>query len=394
MLSRAPLEFFLPAFSNHLPLVPQDIPVLLKTFPPYVVHAQGLDLDTTGLMIADAIVMDRAAVDHVMDSERTYLRPMARTIRQLQGSGRLRVVDYGEAARSFSANLAAWVDLQLDHPPHWLPEVREHVAADISSAIEQITAIGPMADLKRETLPFGILCYLAKTSDRLNTHDVAGVRRLVLSHRGRYSAADLDVLREVMRPYVTQTAFDQMLGQKLQMPFLPWESDQPFHRKVAVPEVPAAVGRHITKAQLEETRRLFATVIPQLRLHTVDELLEFLSHRGAVRALRLAVQRSVRDDFKLTASNIEALKDELILAIADGSRREKVFKICFALLGLTAGHVTDLGKAAMEGVHFILDLLDFTVDERIERNAHRKISWYMELQKMARERQRKEARLK
>jgi len=351
-----------------------------------VLHPEGFDLDASALLISDRLVIDRAAYDYIRDPERRYLAPMAASLHRLGDADRLRVEDFGALANSFQSELTHWVERQLESPTHWLTELRAHIFADLPSSREQATVIGSSADARLESIPFGVLCYLRQQGDRIRLADAERIRKLVVDGRYGYTVNEQVVLREVARPYVLQTAFDKLISQKLSMPFVMWESDKPFHTKVGPPEIVQSLGRKITRDQLEETRRVFADVIPELRPISVDEILEFIRHPAAAAALRRAVQRSVRRETQLNRSSIDALKNELILSTEAGAKRSKVVKALFALLGLVASaggtHYAGLGEAAVEGMHLVLDLLEFAVDERSERNVRARFGWYIELLKI------------
>jgi hypothetical protein len=394
------VEAMLPSWGDHLPGVPDNIPRMLKTFPTYVVRGNALDLDESSLYLADRLIIDEGAFDYITDHSRTYLRPMARSLRRLLDEGRLRKEDYRERAKAFEKTLLSRVNLLIeDGPTYWRPQFIAQFEKQRKVQEEQIEVLGKFSLRKYDEQPYGVITALCKGSGRVSSTEIASLNNLLNSRKNRYSSTELDALREVYRFYITQTLFDGYLSKLLKAPLVAWPAQRPFYDKMSWPLADQPVGKTITQEELDECRRIFAEVIPQLRLASINETVEFLKRPRVRKSLKLSIQRSARGDCFLTPEMIERIKDEIIICYEQLKDKRSGLRIqfLFAKLGIIASGYSILhslvetyGHWIKESMEIMADLSESAWDGAMERNAQSRYEWYLFFLKMAEQRQRDE----
>jgi hypothetical protein len=335
--------------------VPDDIPVRLKIFPPYVEKPNGLDLDLSGLTLADKVVIDQFAYDYVCSSYNFFLAPMAASLRLLRSKGQLSIEDYSTHQSSFESDLLRWVDDQLEYPERWLPTIRAQYTEQLPSVYQQLKFISKNPNVEIETLPFGVLSVLRLSSSKISGGQIAALLKLFNSRYSRYSNDERAILRELVRPYLTQTATDILLGRKLRIPFVPWSADSVLYQKMVGPNIVRPDMAGISIEDLDDCQKLFFQVISHLQPLSVFETEEFKRDKAAQLSLLRALRSAQGAGKRIDDAAIHRIKDEIIEFEARLKRRS-------TLLSLVLGAGTLPTAVATPLISIIVNLLSLTVN--------------------------------
>lgn len=391
----ASIEVLFTSFGDYLPDVENELPIALKTYPNYIKREEGLDLDTSTMLLSDGAIIDESAFDYICEKERAYLRPMANSLRKLQDTGLLRKVNFKKEAKKFELSLKKWVESELEEAPErWRWALIEQFKNQRPLAEEQLPVIGSAAVWEYERLPFGIIAYLCRTADKIDMTEAQRIMRLL--KRNRFNQGDREVIKDVVRPNVTQVMFDRLLASRLGAVFVPWPDQKPFYSKIINPETDQSLAHKITKDQIEECIRIFRSVIPELALVSAEELDDFLQDKMAVRSLRRAIQHSINKGIPLTNDDIAAVGRETVCSFEQGKEAADKVKVAttIAKITLTAGgHILphDLiekaGHWTIEAGENILEALGLVSEETIFQNARVRNWWYSKLSIMENQRE-------
>lgn len=383
-------EVLLPAFGDHLPGVNAQLPIALKTFPQFAARCDAFDLDPAPFLLTGHAVMDSDAFDYTCYSGRRYLRPMARTMKELRERGRLRLVSYRNLRKEFEAELRTTIDLNChpDNAYRWRPAILKQYELQLPLAEAQLKVIGRNAVKEYEYLPFGIVSHLHNSGSKIDLNHATKLLTLVESTRHDLKASERQDLCEVARPFIEQVAFDHYLTQALGATMAIWDDQKPFYDRMNFAKS-QPIGPRITSEQIAECSRVFASEIDEdLRLTSAKDILAFISDHGAVQSLRLAIQRSVRGEYSLSPDILRNLQKEVLAELVQAEHHRKhlqaattVVKVLFWISGATALQevLEHLGKLFDKAVDASIEIVGLVSEKRIDRCARSKHAWYFKL---------------
>lgn len=377
------VEFFLPAFGDHLPDVPAAIPTVLKTYPMYTMCEGGFDLEYSSLLIADCMIVDKNAFEFVVNSKRPYFKSMANTLKRLLEAGFLRLEDYRTHAESIQEVVLDYVNSQLEDPVIWLDILQRAIRHHEHFIKEQLQVFGSDANTEIEQIPFGVLSYMIKAHGRVDFNELRRVEKIINSERRSFSRMEEEVVREVVRPLLTQAVFDKKLGDKMGMPFIDWPDIQLFHESIpSVLEVPPKKSK-IKMDHLEACRKLFAITIPNLKPKSVDKVIKFLEKSNARKSLRSELRLALSEGRQPDQKWIDGIRDDANLAQMVSREREKKRKLWFFGISVIPfiGPKLAIAKEVLEAGHLIKDVVEVGADKVAEKKSLSRYEWYFALLK-------------
>lgn len=381
-------EFFLPSWGAHLPGIPELRDYEQAFFPVPNNTPTGFDLEYTSLLVSDGLVLDTASYEFITRPGKPQFAEMVSTIKKLVDHGYLRFEDFGAHAVEIDAVVRAYVDDQLRHPDAWLKEAREEWRLFKPIIEEHIKRIGSRADPEKERVHYGILCFLQNSSDKLDLLEAHRLQLLLESRKTRLSSGETEVMREIIRPMLTQAVFNQVLSLKLQIPFIDWMDMAPFHRKISLPLYSQKQFQDLSKDHLDKCRELFAIALDGLKPNSVDEVLQFLRRNKAVRSLKAEIQRAIDNNVELDAKWADALRHDAAYAEITYRKREQRFKwIGRALFAVPViGHVmVPAAEAVWKTLEGVTELLGEGLDKTAEAPLAR-FEWYYTIIELNKER--------
>jgi hypothetical protein len=374
-------EFFLPSFGAHLPGVPVLDNYELVFYPVPNSTPIGFDLEYTSLLLANGLVMDTASYEYINRQRTPYYADMRRTVEKLGAAGRLRLEDYGKHAKAIEPFVRKSIDQKLNEHSSWIEPVRKQWSLWKPTLKSHLEILEHYKNPQRERISYGLLCYLT-SSGRVKRRDVELLTELLEARRTKLTAGESEAVREIARPYLAQAVFNQVLSQKLKIPFIDWYDLEPFHQQISIPQLAQGKFRKIRKEHLNKSRQLFEVGLNQLKPNSVDEVLQFMKNNRAVRSLRNEVQRALVDDTELDEKWANALKDDAALAEVSYRRRQQKYRwisrgmLSIPVAGPALVHTTELVWGAIDVAR---DVASDFLEGQAERKSLSRYEWYYAL---------------
>lgn len=272
------MKLFLPSFGAHVPGVDPQPDRLTTALPPLVAVKGGLDLDYSPLLLAHKVIVDRAALDRLDESDTPALRPIRKSMSMLENEGRLQLEDYSAIAAQHSSMIDDAISRDLEFPQRWLGDL-QHNLSRWSSAQEDLKAV--LGERHREVLstPWGVLAYLRRRELSPSDQEATRVARLLASKKQNWRRAELDTLREVMMPYLWHVRLNMILRDEFGVPFLDWDVFDGFYHSTYHNFIgsidPEVTGSHNQQKWL---RRLFSIDLPKLASRSWRHALSVIKH--------------------------------------------------------------------------------------------------------------------
>jgi len=382
-------EIFLPAFGAHLPNVPILDNYELVFYPIPNCTPTGFDLEYTSLLLSDGLVMDSAAYEHINRQGTPFYEDMRQTVEKLGNAGRLRLEDYSKHANEIAPLITKIVDSKLADYTSWIEAVREEWKRWKGVMEIQVKILQQYkGKCTREQINYGILCHLTNSGSRIKQRDVQMLTSLVESRR----TSDLNVrekedIREVARPYLAQVVLNQLLSQKLGIPFIDWFDLDPFHRRVSFQSLVQEKFQQLDKGHLDKGRELFTLGMNQLKPNSVDNVLRFMKNNRAVRSLRDEIQKALATDTVLDEKWAEALKEDAQCADITYRKRQQLYRWVSRALapvpiaGPLIAHGLDL---VWHASHIFREVFVESTDKYSEHASLSHYEWYYALLEMKR----------
>jgi hypothetical protein len=300
---------------------------------------------------------------------------MLDTGHKLQDANFLRLEDYGEISKSMHDEIKEEVDEELEYPVYWLKPLRREWALFKPIMEENLVRYGDRIDLQAERIHYGIHCYLKLQSDKFDLAEAMRLQRMLESKRMIFSKREEDELREIIRPILSQVAFNKRLSGKIGAPFVDWKDLEPFYQKLSRRDSShqklsrsAEISQEAQKEQVDACQHIFSATLPDIKPNSVDDVIKFIKQRSAVRSLRDEISQAIYNGIPFDQKWADAVKEDAALAQISYRRRQQKFK----WVSRFANHIPGMGTV----LDFTREGAEALVEWRMEKNSLRKYEWY------------------
>jgi hypothetical protein len=372
-------EFFLPSFGAHLSSVPAGLEYEQIFFPVPAYTPNGFDLEYTSLLLVDGLVMDQKAYEFISDASRPEFSEMFATVRKLEDGGYLTRQDFGRYGERLRKPVQQLVNKCLEHPEAWLQAAREQFAIFAPMGKMNVDRICRRVDVARESIHFGVHCFLKSTSDKFDLKEALRLESALRCRRKRYNEREWEEIKGIIRPMIEQAVFNRELSRVLDIPFLDWDDMAPFHSNLSLQPIPSKTSVDTEKAHLDACRHLFTVALPSLKPNSVDQVIRFMKRKSAVRSLRREIQRAIYEGSTFDQKWVDEIRDHAMLAqIAQQKRQQRFHWISsgLSLIPALGGILHHIPTAIEVGMTVLEKGADLSVEGQMERRGLSKYEWY------------------
>ena len=338
-------EILLPSLRSHVPGVDEIEPKPTWHLPIHIYTDDGIDLDFGPLLLFDQALIDEASFDYICKSSRKDLKPLALSLRELGDNGYLRVGDFGSELKKHRATITSHVDRIMRDP---LP-LREPYIRGIDQYrlnLPQIEKVGGVKDLEILQIGFGMHLRLMKQFGYAEKSERQRLERLLSSSKQRWTLAEIDDVRSLIEPTITNLYQNFALGQIYGAPFLDVDYTTELYQILRHESVLAFDENIASEAkQISEAQHLFSCILPELRPASAKTMMAFLKSNAVV-DFREFVTRAAEDGRSISDRDYRLLLIETLDAdrrfdhIKDGLAWGERFLSLFPVVGPAATAVS------------------------------------------------------
>ena len=248
-------DLFVPTRSGE-----KQIADICEGWPPLKVYPDhGLDLEFGPLLLAEEVVLDSRAYDRITCDTAEYLKTAANTLRVLKDKGILRLTNDCELLGKQKERLQNTAEYTLHQPLEWLAEVRESILNWEAMRENLRPYLGARYDITVH-IPLGPLKALHQDGKGLTEENYQELRKFLFKRKKKYTKLELDLIKEVARPYLDHVHANFALYEEGQEPIIDWEDIGCFYRKKLKVNTGVSKGfKNIAQEQLPKVRDLFRT---------------------------------------------------------------------------------------------------------------------------------------
>lgn len=385
-------ELLLPSFGAHITCAPERLQE--QNIYPLAVRADdGFDLDFSSLLLLDGLVIDTFACDYIRDAARPQFTKMCETVHILQDEGYCRLVNFSQVAIDHRDILNARVSELLESPELWLSIARTHWKVYKKEIPHLIARMPSNVDRRIEELHFGVFCHLANSGDTIDFQEAARLTKLLESKKKRLLSAEVEALREIIRPILSHVMFSELLRVKLGLPFIDWDDLRPFYARIQTAQFSEIVdptndtGSISVPRQLGALNQILDIAIPELRPGSVRETLDFIKNKKATKSLRAQIQKGLAGDIQFDQKWAVDLRNAANSAQISSRGRQRIVSLIGALLGAIPIH--GLGAIVQVVQELGHDAVIEAVGSQFENVSLKDFEWYFALVRIASNEKRK-----
>jgi hypothetical protein len=288
------------SFGAHIPEAPPSIHKPAWKMPPAVRIGNEFEFDFAPLIVVDRIILDKLTVEYIDRSGLPYLARLRNTLSILIQEGFIEVIDFEKIASSFALALTEATDEALKSPSFWLPAIREQLKIWTESQCEWQEILGEKYNDVEISSSYGVYCYLKTHVGHINGNDVSRLTRLFYSNRANWVGEDAEIIRGILRPYLSYTHLNLALSEVLRYPFIDWVDMRPLYEAKY-----RGVLKHLNSEanqaadRIEKARELFTIALPELIPNTPQGVVKLLRDRR-VTDVRKTIEEAVVDGKQFT----------------------------------------------------------------------------------------------
>ena len=376
------MKLFLTAFGLHNPAATAPLPGH-AIIPVSVDCEGGLDLDYSGLLLAESFIMDKGAHDHVLSHSDMHFAPMAHTIEVLKHNQLLEVVDYKKLIVPYELKIVEKTSLLIEDVTPWIPIARRQWATVKHEFGDFHKRYGSQRNGLMETAHYGVSCLLHQKSAVDDLQELKRFEALLSAKRRRLNASEVTDFRAIIRPLVSQVVLNNLLRTLLNAPFFDWDDAQEFYHQLELGHWTGLDLKNETydgAALMSQARCLFSIVVPELLPRKAEEVVEFIKNRRAVVSLRKELWELLSEGKPVSKDWFIELQNQAARAKIRSESRGRIIKWVGRIAGFAipgSGPVADI----------VSDLIvaggEHAAAKGWESRANVRYEWYHALQRLA-----------
>jgi len=363
------MEFFLASFGLHNPYIVTKLPEH-AIYPVSDSSGDAIDLDYTSLLLGKKYIVDKQAFDYVCSGAKSFLAPMATTMKILHKEGLLEIIDVEEIVRRNIDSLRTKVEALSASAHDWVGPLRRQWAGVKDEFAIFHRRFGSPEFETANTQHFAVLNYLALLGEETNSARLQELTRILESRRKTLSGRETEIVTGILKPLLAQILINDLVRTETKKPILDWDDNRFYYDQLYL----AAWDAPLKELSLQSAaRRLFEVIIPNLKPRDVYQVIEFISNDKAVASLQAELWRRIETDGDLDDAWYKELTDRLLAHEISMKKKMKKFR----WLGAVLSSMIPGGSIIQEaGIEVAQNLAEDEMEKRLGRN----FEWYYALQ--------------
>lgn len=366
------MEFYLASFGTHNPFTSLMLPEH-AIYPISKDSRNGLDLDYTSLLLGNKYYIDEEAFNYILDERKTFLLPMAGTLRFLFKEGYLELINTKAIVQANESAIKEKVELLSQNTDVWLRIIRAQWRGVKEDYVDFHLKYGSPDKSALNTGLYPVLNYLHQIGENDNHDKYREIVSLIESRRKNLSVIDKKYITEISKPLLSQIIINELIQKKAACPVLDWEDNDAYYRQFSFYswDNETTLERNI----FSNSRKIFEYITPDLLPQSIEDVVKFINKRGAVSSLRKQIITDIQNGVEVNEEWYRKFINEVFAQDFSTKKKMKIFKWVGAFAGLFIPGSTIVADAAKE--------IGQTVTEDTVENlvASDRFIWYYTLQK-------------